>query len=450
MRRSRYFAAGPIAAMAVMLGSLLAPAEAHALDLPFKKSKLSNGLTVIVHEDHALPTVAVNVYYKVGSRDEQTKRTGFAHLFEHLMFMGTARAPEGQFDALMEAAGGSNNAWTSEDATDYHETGPATSLKLLLWLEADRLEALGKQIDQKKLDLQRDVVRNERRQTSENEPYGKADLRMPELLFPEGHPYHHPTIGSHEDLEAASVADVQAFFAKYYVPSNASLVVAGDVKSDEVVELAQKYFGHIPAGTAPTRRGVEAAPKLGKVIRETMKDKVELPKLIIAFHSPAQLEEGDAELDLLASVLSSGKASRLQKALMFDKSLARSVSVAQHSQEMSSIFEIEVIAQDGVTLDELEKAVDAVLTDAASRAPTESELKRARSEYELGFVSRLQGMAARAALLNAYEAKKGDPGFVDRDLARYKNATADGILSWAKKTLTLDSRVIVRVVPEGK
>lgn len=450
MRRSRFFSAAPIAAITTVLASIAFSGEANALDLPFKKSKLTNGLTVIVHEDHALPTVAVNVYYKVGSRDEQAKRTGFAHLFEHLMFMGTARAPEGQFDALMESAGGSNNAWTSDDATDYHETGPATSLKLLLWLEADRLEALGKQMDQKKLDLQRDVVRNERRQTSENEPYGKAELRLPELMYPDGHPYHHPTIGSHEDLEAASVADVQAFFAKYYVPSNASLVVAGDVKSDEVVELAQKYFGHIAAGTAPTRRGVEAAPKLGKVVRETMTDKVEAAKIIIAFHSPAQLEDGDAELDLLASVLTSGKASRLHKALMFDKSLARSVVAAQHSEEMSSTFQIEIIGQEGVSLDELEKAVDAVLTDAATRAPTEAELKRARSEYELGFVSRLQSVAARASLLNSYEAKKGDPGWVDRDLARYKNATADGVLSWAKKTLTLDSRVILRIVPEGK
>src|SRR5882672_2949179 len=228
--------------------ALAAPVS--ALELPFEQTKLANGLTLIVHEDHLLPEVATNIIYRVGSKDEHVGRTGFAHLFEHLMFMGTKRAPSKAFDEWMESAGGSNNAWTSTDFTDYHENGPSTLLPLFLWLEADRLETLGREIDQHKLDLQSDVVRNERRQSIENRPYGKVELRMPELMYPEAHPYHHPVIGSHTDLEAASVEDVRGFFEQHYVPSKAALVVAGDVRASEVKDIAERYFGSIPR-TAP-------------------------------------------------------------------------------------------------------------------------------------------------------------------------------------------------------
>src|SRR5258707_9345605 len=216
---------------ALSIGSLLAlGGRAAALDLPYVETKLSNGLTVFVHEDHLMPQVATNIIYRVGSKDEVSGRTGFAHLFEHLMFMGTKRAPTKAFDEWMESAGGWNNAWTNTDFTDYHETGPSTLLPLFLWLEADRLETLGREIDQPKLDLQRDVVRNERRQMIENRPYGKVELRIPDIMCPETHPYHHPVIGSHTDLEAASVKDVRGFFEQHYVPANASLVIAGAVK----------------------------------------------------------------------------------------------------------------------------------------------------------------------------------------------------------------------------
>src|SRR5689334_2171293 len=216
------------------------------LSIPFTKYTLQNGLTVILHEDHALPMVAINTMVRVGSRFEEAKRTGFAHLFEHLMFMGTRRVPTKMFDAWMEAEGGSNNAWTSEDRTDYHSAGPAHSLKLLLWLDADRFATLADNMSLEKLNAQREVVRNERRQTSENEPYGKVELRLPELMYPDGHPYHHPVIGSHEDLEAAQVTDVVGFFKRWYVPNNCSLVVAGDFNADEVKSWVQTYFGGIP------------------------------------------------------------------------------------------------------------------------------------------------------------------------------------------------------------
>ncbi len=439
---------------ALALGVILGPASASAgaLDLPFEQSKLSNGLTIIIHEDHLLPQVATNLIYRVGSKDEQAGRTGFAHLFEHLMFMGTRRAPTKAFDQWMESAGGSNNAWTSSDFTDYHEMGPSTLLPLFLWLEADRLETLGREIDQPKLDLQRDVVRNERRQTIENRPYGKVELRLPELGYPESHPYHHPVIGSHADLEAASVKDVRSFFEQHYVPANASLVIAGDVRAAEAKELVQRYFGFIPSPSAeraskpPTSL---APPRLDKVVRETIEDQVEMTKIIMAFHSPAHFEPGDAELDLLASILSSGKTSRLYKSLVYEKALAQSVEAAQESSVLSSLFNVEILLRPGVSPDVVEKLTDALLTDVITKPPTDEELARAKNQIAFDFVDRLQSVAARARLLNMYWAEKGDPGYVHKDLARYEQATAQSVLAQAQKTITLNSRVILRVVPAG-
>jgi zinc protease len=436
------------AALALSTGS------ASSLDLPYVQTKLANGLTVIVHEDHLLPEVATNIIYRVGSKDEHPGRTGFAHLFEHLMFMGTKRAPSKAFDEWMEAAGGSNNASTSTDFTDYHETGPSTLLPLFLWLEADRLATLGREIDQPKLDLQRDVVRNERRQTVENRPYGKVELRMPELMYPPSHPYHHPVIGSHADLEAASVGDVKHFFEEHYVPANAALVVAGDVRADQVKEIAARYFGIIPS--APPPSSPDAAkpaplpiPKLDKVVRETIEDKVEMTKIIMAFHSPAHFEPGDAELDLLASVLSSGKTSRLYKSLVYEKALAQSVEAMQESSVLSSMFTVEIMVRPGVSADLVEKTTDALLADVIAKPPTDEELMRAKNQIGFDFVDRLQSIASRARLLNMYWAEKGDPGFVNKDLERYNQATAANVLAQAQKTITLGGRVIMRVVPEA-
>jgi zinc protease len=437
-----------------MLGAIVVTAStASSLELPFQQTKLDNGLTVIVHEDHLLPEVATNLLYRVGSKDESQGRTGFAHLFEHLMFMGTKRAPNKMFDAWMEAAGGQNNASTSSDVTDYFESGPATLLPLFLWLEADRLETLGREIDRAKLDLQRDVVRNERRQMTENRPYGKVELRLPELLYPESHPYHHPVIGSHADLEAASVEDVRSFFEEHYRPDNAALVVAGDVRAAEVNELAQKYLGVVPSRgrSAPARaeRASVATPTLDKVVRETLEDRVEMTKIIMAFHSPARFEPGDAELDLFASILSSGKTSRLYKTLVYEKAWAQSVVASQDSSSLSSVFTIEILVRPGVSVDAVEKATDAILTQALAKAPSEEEVRRAKNQVSFQFVDRLQSLGARARLLNLYWCEKGDPGYVNKDLARYEEATAQGILAQAKKTITLGGRVVVRVVPRA-
>jgi zinc protease len=383
---------------------------------------------------------------RVGSHFEESKRTGFAHLFEHLMFMGTSRAPTKMFDAWMEAEGGSNNAWTSEDRTDYYDVGPTHALPLLLWLEADRFSSLGHEMTQAKLDAQREVVRNERRQTSENRPYGKVELRLPELLYPVGHPYHHPVIGSHEDLQAATVDDVKAFFSRWYTPNNMSLVVAGDFDPAKVTPEIERLFGWIPHG-GTTFEPTAIAPELHGIVRETMADEVKLPKIIMAWHSPKRFGPGDAELDLLSLILQEGKESRLYKALVYDHPLAQEVQAEQRSQDLTSVFVIEAIAQPGVSLDALEAAIDAEIAKIAAAPPSAEEVRRAQNQFETSFVTRLESVPARAALLNQYQESVGDPGYAEKDLARYRKATASSVQAVARHVLDPNARVILRVVP---
>jgi predicted Zn-dependent peptidase len=443
MRTSR------LAPAVLALAAALAPrpAAAAGVDIPFTKTTLPNGLTVIFHEDHTLPLVAVNTLFKVGSHFEEAGRTGFAHLFEHLMFMGTARAPTKMFDTWMEAEGGSNNAWTSEDRTDYYDIGPSHSLPLLLWLEADRMSALGQEMTKEKLDAQRDVVRNERRQSYENRPYAKAGLRLPEMMYAEGHPYHHPVIGSHQDLQAATVDDVKSFFARWYVPNNASLVVAGDFDPAKVKPEIERLFGWMPRAATPPEPAA-APPQVKGVLRETMLDDVKLPKIIMAWHSPKHFAPGDADLDLLALILQDGKASRLYKTLVYDHPLAQSVEAEQRSAELSSTFVIEATAQPGVTLETLEKAIDAEIAKIAASPPSADEVKRAQNQFETSFVARLQSVPARAALLNQYQESVGDPGYAEKDLARYRAATPASVQAMAKQVLDPNARVILYVVPK--
>ncbi len=442
------------AAIALALATTAGVARADDLKIPFTKTQLPNGLTVVLHEDHTIPTVVVNIGYWTGSRMEQPKRTGFAHLFEHLMFMGTRRAPTKAFDGWMEAAGGWNNAWTSEDRTDYYDVGPPTALDLLIWLEADRLRDLGPLMTLEKLNAQRDVVRNERRQTTENTPYGKVELRIPELLYPDGHPYHHPVIGSHEDLEAATVDDVKQFFATWYDPANAALVVAGDFDPKVVLEKVQKAFGSIPSRGKPKDPGAPGfdsnVTTLVSVVRETLHDDVELPKLVMAWQSPKHFAAGDAELDLLSTVLASGKASRLYQALVYEQKVAQSVEATQQSGVLGSRFVVGVIARPGISLDKVEAAVDKELAKVRADRVTDDELSRAKNGYESGFVRGLEGVRQRASILSSYEAELGDPGFVQKDLDRYRKATTDGLKEIATRTLDPGKRIILRVLPREK
>lgn len=416
--------------------------------LPFTKETLPNGLRVIFHVDHTVPTAVVNLSYRVGSRFEPKRRTGFAHLFEHLMFMGTKRAPTKAFDAWMEASGGWNNAWTSEDRTDYYDVGPSQVLPLLLWLEADRLGELGPLMTREKLDAQREVVRNERRQTSENQPYGKADLRLPELLFPEGHPYHHPVIGSHADLEAASVDDVKQFFATHYTASNASLVVAGDFDPAATRALVVRYFGGLPTVPRASDPGLpKDAPKLSSVVRETMTDAVELPRVTFAWPSPKHFAKGDAELDVLAQVLAGTKASRLTERLVFKEKLAQRVEAYQASGALESRFVVEVTARPGASLSTLEAHVAEELERVRTKDATEAEVSRAKVGIETSLMTRLESVRERASLLNAYEEETGDPGYLSKDLARYRAVTPRDLRETAASTLSKSAHVVLTVVP---
>lgn len=434
--------------------ALVAPPASADVSVPYTRDKLPNGMTVVYHEDHTVPMVVVDVSYGVGSRFERAGRTGFAHLFEHLMFMGTRRAPTKAFDSWMEAAGGYNNAWTSQDRTAYYDVGPPTALPLLLWLEADRLRDLGPLMTLEKLNAQRDVVRNERRQTSENVPYGKVHLRLPEMLYPPGHPYHHPVIGSHEDLEAAAVPDVKEFFATYYDPANASLVVAGDFDPKVVRPLVERWFGTIPSRGAPMDPGApgfrDTQTTLRGVVRERMEDDVELAKVVMAWQTPKHFAPGDAELDLLATALAYGKAGRLYKALVYDRKIAQAVDAGQESGVLGSRFVVDVTARPGVSLDKLEAAIDEEL-EAVRKSPLSAEeLARAKNLVETAFVVRLEGLRERASILNMYQAEVGDPGFAPKDLARYRGATAADVRATAATYLKPDARVVLRVVPKEK
>jgi predicted Zn-dependent peptidase len=450
MKRLRLFAAS---ALAVLLGAHAAAAA--DVSIPFTRATLPNGMTVILHENHDVPVVVVNVSYNVGSRFESPGRTGFAHLFEHLMFMGTQRVPTKAFDSWMEGAGGWNNAWTSSDRTDYYDVGPPSALPLLLWMEADRLKDLGPLMTLEKLNAQREVVRNERRQTSENTPYGKVELRLPELMYPESHPYHHPVIGSHTDLEAATVDDVKAFFAKNYDPGNASIVVAGDINPTQVMARVTELFGKLPSRISKSSSLDPGAPgfsdtttTLKSAVRETIEDNVELEKVVMSWQSPKHFGAGDAELDLLATALGSGKSSRLYKSLVYDQKLAQSVEAVQDSGYLGSRFTIGVLARPGVSLDKLEAAIDKELDQLRKKPLADDELVRVKNMVETAFVTRLESVRERASLLNAYQAEVRDPGYAQKDLERYRAATKDGVREAAAKYLQPNARVILRVIPK--
>jgi predicted Zn-dependent peptidase len=427
--------------------TLLLSGPAPAQSLKVEKYKLANGMTVILYPDHTLPAASVNIWYRVGSKDDPSRRSGFAHLFEHLMFMGTERVPNGEFDRIMEAAGGSNNAGTTADHTAYYSSGPASLLPTLLWLDAERLEGLPRAMDQKKVDLQRDVVLNELRQTYENQPYGRADLAIEQLLYPPGHPYHLATIGTADDLKAAVATDVKDFFATYYVPNNASLVVAGDFDPATIKPLVEKLFGTLPRGLEPPRRSVPSA-KLDGVKRGAMYDKVQLALVSFAYHTPPAMTQADAECDLLASILAEGKSSRLYKRLVIDDKLASSVTASNSSQALGSVLRIDVQARPDADFSRIEQVVDEEIARLLKDGPGTSEVAQRKATTELAKLNALQRLETRADQLNFYEDAWGEPNSFVRDLDRYRNATPASILATARQVLTKDARVLFHVLPE--
>jgi len=435
--------------LAPLLVVLAAAPAAPTLSVPFERFTLPNGLTVILHEDHRLPSVTVNLWFRVGSADEAKGRSGFAHLFEHLMFMGTKDVPNGMFDQLMEQHGGSNNATTSPVRTNYFESGPSNLLETFLFLEADRLAHLPDDMTKEKVDLQRDVVKNERRQSYENRPYGMTEILLLEKLFPAGHPYQHSTIGSHADLTAASVDDVKNFFKRHYVPANASLVIAGDFKPDEARALVQKHFGPLPRVEAPPR-SVPPTATLEKSVRIAKTDKVQADRVVLAWLAPGEFMAGEPELDLLSVVLGSGKSARLVQSLVLDQRLASEVEVEFESFRGQGMFTITATAQDDHRADELEKALEAELQKLLKDGVTQAEVERARSLITVEELSRMEQVFSRAVLLNHVNVALGDPALVPwAAVGRYQWEGPSDLQEIAR-TVLARPRVTLVFTPEKK
>ena len=420
------------------------------MKIPYSKRTLSNGLDVIVHEDHQLPMVAVNIWYHVGSKNEQPGRTGFAHLFEHLMFEGSKHHDHGYFPPL-QRAGGLLNGSTNTDRTNYWEVVPTAALDLALWMESDRMGYLVPALTDQKFENQRDVVLNERRQNYENRPYGLAGIALSSAMFPPDHPYHWPTIGFVDDLRAATIDQVREFFQTYYHPSNASLSLGGDVETEQAFDLAEKYFGDLPAGPRP--EPIDVTAKLHDSAALLLEDRVELPRVYLSWHSPAMFAADDAELDIAADVLAHGKTSRLYKTLVYERRVATDVSAYQQSREMCGMFQIACTAAAGVALSELEVAVRAAVEHLAAEGVTGAELERALAQTEAHFIYRLQtvgGFGGKSDQLNAYNTFVGNPGYFDHDRQRHLNVTSKAVAAAVTKWLVAAPSVSLSVVPRGR
>ena len=422
------------------------------MNIPFVRHTLANGLDVLIHEDRNCPIVAVNLWYHVGSKNEKPGRTGFAHLFEHLMFEGSAHYDRGYFHPLQEA-GASLNGSTNADRTNYWEVLPANSLELALWMESDRMGYLLPALTDAKFENQREVVLNERRQNYENRPYGLAGMAIVATLYPPEHPYHWLTIGEAADIRDARIDDVRDFFRTYYRPRNASLAIAGDVRPDEALRLADDYFGELEPGDDPPPVEYQAPAPAAREVRLFLEDQIELPRLYLAWHSPSLFSAGDAELDLVAEVLASGKTSRLYRALVFEQRIATEVAASQNSREIGSFFQVVATAAPGYSLVDLERAITSEISRFVQEGPTAIEMERCRAQAEAQFVYRLQtvgGFGGKGDQLNAYNVFLGDPSFFDRDLARYRNATPAALQQIAAEWLQPHQRVVLSVVPRGR
>jgi zinc protease len=445
--------------LGLVLTSATLPAGAQSpsperLAVPYEMFTLPNGLRVILHQDRSVPQVAVNVWYHVGSSHEKPGRTGFAHLFEHLMFEGSGNVAEGLFDTLLEAAGGSNNGSTNSDRTNYYETVPSNALDLALFLESDRMGYLLDVVTPQMVDSQRDVVKNERRQSYENAPYGKAFLRMTELLYPKDHPYHWPVIGYMEDLSAATHEDVVEFFKQYYAPGNASLVVAGDIDLAEARRRVEQWFSDVKPGAPVPPLKVPVA-ELPGVVRETLTDQVQLPRIYLAWHSPGLYRPGDAELDVLSGVLSEGTNSRLYKRLVYDMQIAQDVSAVQYSSKEGSIYMIVATARPSdlspdASLARITAVIDEELERLRMAPPDEREVARVRNGIEASFFSNMETVAGKAEQMNAYFMGTGNPDYFAEDLGRYQALSPSDIQAAVRRWLPAGRRLELSVIPAAK
>ena len=431
-----------------LLGQKKTSAASDSIKIPFETYKLPNGLTVILSQDKTTPTVAVNVWYYVGSKNEMPGRTGFAHLFEHVMFTGSGHVPYGLHDKLTEGVGGGNNGTTNNDRTNYFETIPSNYLETALWLESDRMGFLLDKLDLAKLNAQRDVVKNERRQGVDNQPYGRVGEIFAAAMYPKGHPYSWPVIGSMADLSAASEEDVKAFFRLYYAPNNATLAVVGDFDPAQAKAWIQKYFGDLPQGKAVQRPSVPLG-KLDASKRLVYEDRVQVPRLYIQWPTVGFKNDDDYALSVMSSILSGSRTARLTKALVYDSQKASQVFGFQNSAENVGVFQIVVVPRPESTLTELEAAVDQVLQKFISEGPTEEELQKAKSGLELNFLRGLESNLGKANQLINGAVFYGDPGYFRSDYQKTLAVTAADVKRVASQYLK-GSRIVLSVVPKGK
>jgi zinc protease len=418
--------------------------------IPHEKYTLPNGLEVILHVDRSVPIVAVEGFYKVGSGDEKPGRTGFAHLFEHVMFMGSQNVPVGKFDQWLEAAGASNNGSTNFDRTNYYETGPSNALPLMLWLDADRMGWLLPTMDKTKLDLQRDVVKNERRQGVDNAPYGKADETILPVLFPQGHPYSWDVIGSMDDLSAAALDDVKDFFRQYYAPNNATITIAGDFHPDSAKAWVKKYFGAIPRGAMAITRPVAPAITLTRDTVLVVEDRVQLPRVYYTWHGVKAFSTDDAALDAFTDIVANGKSSRLYRTLVYEKQLAQDVRMSNQSQKLDGMIQLVVTAKPGVQPRELDAEITRVLNDVLANGVTERELTRVKNGMRASMLDGLASVASKAFRLSYYNYFTGSPDYLAQDLARYESLTPATVQQAGRTHLAGRPRVVLTIVPDGK
>jgi zinc protease len=439
---------GCIAALMLLASSEQLDAQAIP-EIKFERYTLPNGLEVILHEDHSVPLVAVNTWYKVGSGDELRGRTGFAHLFEHVMFMGSQNVPVGEFDKLLEAAGANNNGSTSRDRTNYYEWMPSNALPLALWLDADRMGWLLPTMDQPKLDLQRDVVKNERREGVDNAPYGLADETIYAALYPSSHPYSWDVIGSMADLSAATLDDVKTFFRTYYAPNNATISIAGDFQPDSVKGWISWYFGEIPRGPRLPPRPTVPQVAIPRDTFMVLEDRVQLPRLYNAWHTAKAFHPDDAALDILAHTLAGDKNARLYKRLVYDLQVAQDVSAVQQSSKLDGDFMITVTPKPGTTPTVIANLVNAEIARIIRDGITDRELKRAQNTIRAGFLDNLASVLGKADQLALYGYFTGTPGYVQQDAARYERVTTADVRRVAEQYLG-QPRIVLTIVPQGQ
>jgi zinc protease len=441
-------------AIALALGLLSTQAFAQGatrLQVPHEKYTLPNGLEVILHVDKRLPVVAVNVWYHVGAFHEPERRSGFAHLFEHMMFQGSEHVGDDQHISMLERLGATDlNGTTNFYRTNYFQTVPTHQLETALWLESDRMGFLLPALTEEKLKTQQEVVKNERRQRIETAPYGVANERLWQALFPAPHPYHGRVIGSMDDLNAASLKDVADFFTTWYAPSNATLTLAGDIEPAEAKALVEKYFGALPRRAEPKEPNVAPAKLEGEVVLTHDEQIATLPAVFMGWHTPPVFAEGDAAADVLSTILSEGKASRLHRRLVREKRIAQSVSAFQWSIKGQSVFMVDAVAAPGHTAEEVQKEIDAVLAEVREKGVTPEEVRRARNRIETDFVAGLQsvgGMSGKADRMQAYNHFFQEPDGFARDLARYEAVTPEKVQAFAREFLTPQRRAVMRATP---